>query len=87
MQRAKGARQRSRSRPKQREGIQPWIDVSPTRRATKKAADPGHQVSGPVAQTIPNKQVSESSRQRTVGTIGQKCVISRKENHLSHEDT
>ncbi|KAJ6419611.1 hypothetical protein OIU84_029679 [Salix udensis] len=86
-QQAEGARQRSWSRPKQREGKQPWIDVNPTGRATKKVANPGHQASSPVAQTNPNKQVSESSRQSTVGVVGEKCVISRKENQLSHEDT
>ncbi|KAJ6319644.1 hypothetical protein OIU78_015121 [Salix suchowensis] len=47
-----GARQRSRSRPKQREGKQPWIEVSPTRRASKKVADVGLQVSGRKANQL-----------------------------------
>ncbi|KAB5573660.1 hypothetical protein DKX38_000854 [Salix brachista] len=79
---AEGARQRSRSRPKHREGKQPWIDVSPSRRATKKVADPGLQVSGPVMQKIQIKQVSESSKQSTVGADGQNCAASRKANQL-----
>ncbi|KAJ6397302.1 hypothetical protein OIU77_018336 [Salix suchowensis] len=79
---AEGARQCSRSRPKQREGKQPWIEVSPTRRATKKLTDPVHQVSGPVSQTVPIKQISEGSKQSTVGAEGQKYATSRKVNQI-----
>ncbi|KAJ6295940.1 hypothetical protein OIU78_023880 [Salix suchowensis] len=78
-----GARQRSRSRPKHREGKQPWIDVSPTRRATKKVADAGLQVSGPVIQKTQIRQVSESSKQSSVVADGQNCANSRKANQLS----
>ncbi|KAJ6296835.1 hypothetical protein OIU78_022543 [Salix suchowensis] len=81
-QEAEGARHRSRSRPKQREGKQPWIEVSPPRQATKKVSDLGHQMSEPAPQTIPLQQVSESSKQSTVGTVGQKGANSRKDNQL-----
>ncbi|KAJ6717498.1 hypothetical protein OIU79_005642 [Salix purpurea] len=36
----------------------------------------------PCSQTIPFKQVSESSKQSTVGTVGQKGANSRKDNQL-----